>query len=144
MEKRLEHCEHTAVMPCSQDPSEFPCKAACNEVMPCCQKSCSSQCHECQLVSSSTGIRDQHKSHKCGRILHCQHPCSQLCAEGHNSVCGTASCREPCRQSCSHHICPLGCSEPCNPCVMPCPWKCDHHECSVPCGSVSLFALHLP
>lgn len=106
--------------------------------MPCCQRSCTSRCNECQSVSRTPGTRDRHKGHRCGRILHCQHPCSQSCEQGHNDVCGNADCKAPCRQSCSHHICHLGCSEPCTPCVMPCPWKCEHHECSVPCGSVSM------
>lgn len=137
VEKQLPHCEHRLIMDCCQDPSEVRCQALCNKSMACCQQSCKSRCCECQQVSPVAGTRDQHKGHPCGRIMHCQHPCTQLCDTNHKEVCGIADCREACRQSCTHHICKLGCSAPCTPCVMPCPWKCEHHECAVPCGSVS-------
>lgn len=126
-------------MDCCRDPSEVHCQAVCNKPMTCCQQSCKSRCCECQQVSSVPRTRDQHKGHPCGRIMHCQHPCAQLCDANHKEVCGTEDCHQPCRQSCSHHTCTLGCSTPCTPCVMPCPWKCEHHECAVPCGSVSSF-----
>ena len=142
VEKQLPHCEHRVVMDCCQDPSEIRCQVACSQTMECCQQACKSRCYECQQVSPLPGTRNQHKGHPCGRIMHCQHPCSQLCDVGHKDVCGTADCQAPCRQSCSHHLCPLGCSTPCTPCVMSCPWKCEHHECLVPCGSVSTFSLH--
>ncbi|KIM23243.1 hypothetical protein M408DRAFT_264970, partial [Serendipita vermifera MAFF 305830] len=135
VEKRLPDCEHRVVVDCFEDPSEIQCRVLCGELMACCQRLCNSRCCECQHVSALPGTRDEHKRHPCGRIMHCQHPCLQPCEIGHGDVCGTSDCSQACRQSCDHHICPLGCSAPCTPCVMPCPWKCEHHECRVPCGS---------
>jgi hypothetical protein len=133
-------CEHRMVLDCFQDPADVSCPKMCNGTMRCCEKPCKSRCGECQLVSSTPGTRDQHKGHTCNRVMHCQHLCPQLCTKDHNEKCGTSDCQGPCRQSCSHHTCRRGCSEPCQPCMEACPWKCEHHECYVPCGSVSTYS----
>jgi hypothetical protein len=143
VENNLPGCGHRALLSCSEDPSYHRCTKVCGEIMKCCQKLCQSRCGNCQEVSSIPGIRDAHGSHPCGRTLHCQHPCKELCGQDHSQSCGYADCTAPCRQSCSHHICTLGCSVPCTPCAMPCPWNCRHYNCSVPCGSVSSLKFRL-
>ncbi|PVF97899.1 P-loop containing nucleoside triphosphate hydrolase protein [Serendipita vermifera] len=142
VKRSLSGCEHVAEMPCFQDPSTFICRERCAQAMDCCQKVCNSACSDCQAVSTAPGRRDAHKVHICGRTLHCQHECREACSVEHKGICGTVDCKAPCRQSCSHHPCNLGCSEPCRPCAMPCLWKCDHHQCSVPCGSVRVCNLY--
>lgn len=139
VEKQLPNCEHRHTLYCWQDPEDYLCAAVCGKTLPCCQKTCQSPCHDCQAVSPSPKERDEHKSHQCGRIMHCQHTCQQICTTDHKEKCGTANCMGPCLQSCTHTKCILGCSTPCNPCVMQCPWSCPHHKCDVPCGSVGIF-----
>jgi hypothetical protein len=138
VKKRLPNCEHEAILPCSEDVREFRCPSICGEFMGCCQRTCKRRCADCQEVSSTAGTRDAHTTHFCGRILHCQHPCKEVCGQDHNRLCGYNDCPEPCRQSCSHHQCERGCSKPCTPCAMACPWVCEHWACPVPCGSVRI------
>lgn len=142
VQKHLLRCEHTAVMPCWQDPSTFICKERCGGTMECCSKACKSLCSECQ--SASVGptvltlrtqvVRAVHLSHPCDRSLYCQHSCGLDCSQDHH--CNTR-CKQACRQQCLHHKCSKPCSEPCAPCMEPCPWSCAHHSCPVLCGSVS-------
>ncbi|KAF8808643.1 hypothetical protein BYT27DRAFT_7188610 [Phlegmacium glaucopus] len=137
MEKDLPSCEHTAIMSCGQDPSDYSCLARCDRLMECCSKICRSRCHECQTenVKQEDGkvARARHQTHPCEKRLHCSHPCRAECSSSHEH---TKQCMERCRQSCQHAHCQLACSEPCDPCQEACGWNCDHYSCPVPCGSI--------
>ena len=124
MEKNLPSCEHTAVMPCGQDPSVYSCLARCDRIMECCSKICRFRCHECQNENEKQEdgkvIRTQHRLHPCEKRLHCSHPCREKCSSSHEH---TKRCMEDCRQSCGHAKCQSRCSEPCAPCQEPCGWS---------------------
>ena len=124
MEKYLPSCEHTAVMPCGQDPSVYSCLARCDHLMECCSKTCRFLCHQCQTEDQwqedGKVIRTQHRPHPCEKRLHCSHPCREKCSSSHEH---TKRCMEECRQSCKHAKCHLRCSEPCAPCQEPCGWS---------------------
>jgi len=124
VEKKLPHCEHAAIMACSDDPSQHMCSARCGLPMKCCSKICNSLCHECQKssekpVEGQNILRTAHKSHPCQKEIHCGHRCQEKCSENHKH---TVKCKEKCRQSCTHAQCRLPCSVPCAPCQQPCPW----------------------
>ncbi|KAI0316338.1 AAA domain-containing protein [Amylostereum chailletii] len=144
VEKRLLHCEHTAMMACFEDPGKASCEAICDSAMTCCSRSCNAKCFQCQKLSIPpdapvpAGIipRVRHESHPCDRILKCQHVCGLDCSPNHNC---NGQCGQPCRQQCSprgYHACPKACWETCSPCTEPCLWTCPHIACPVPCGSV--------
>ena len=124
MEKNLPSCEHSAIMPCGQDPSVHPCLARCDQDMECCSKKCRFHCHECQNENEKQEdgkvVRTQHRPHPCEKRLHCSHPCREKCSSSHEH---TKKCMEDCRQSCKHAKCHLRCSEPCAPCQEPCGWS---------------------
>src|ERR1700734_3727912 len=117
MEKNLPSCEHTAVMPCGQDPLFYRCLVRCDRLMECCSKICRFRCHECQAenVQQEDGkvARIQHRAHPCEKRLHCSHPCREKCSSNHEH---TKKCMEDCRQSCKRARCHLRCSDPCAPC----------------------------
>ncbi|KAI0628064.1 hypothetical protein C8Q77DRAFT_1068619 [Trametes polyzona] len=138
--KQLLSCEHTAMMPCHQDPARFACREPCSGPLQCCSKSCKASCGDCQKLNPhappATGgriARANHRSHPCERPMYCQHNCGLPCSREHE--CNT-KCQGPCRQQCTHHRCPKPCSEPCAPCMEPCPWSCPHFSCPVLCGSI--------
>lgn len=121
--KDLPHCEHTAPMTCSADPSAHLCKAPCGEIMGCCGKTCKARCHQCQQKNTTPegerSQRTQHNLHPCQKPLFCEHLCQEPCSDDHKH---TVSCNKPCRQACSHTRCQLPCSAPCAPCQEPCTW----------------------
>ena len=140
--KQLPHCEHSAVMPCHQDPETFHCTEPCRGVLSCCSRTCKAVCSECQKVTIErtestvpTGkiTRTSHRTHPCERMLYCQHKCGLACSQDHE--CNTA-CSEKCRQQCSHNRCTQPCHVACAPCMEPCMWQCEHAACPVLCGSV--------
>lgn len=136
MDKQLPHCEHTARMPCSEDPSDHHCIIRCGKLMNCCSKLCKAQCYICQRENpGSEGPiqRLRHSPHPCEKRLYCEHQCAERCSEDHQH---TTSCKAKCRQICAHAQCRLPCSVPCAPCQEPCTWNCSHYTCPVPCGSV--------
>ncbi|KAG9309778.1 hypothetical protein JVU11DRAFT_10152 [Chiua virens] len=130
--KQLPSCEHSAPMPCSQDPEDYRCRARCAELMTCCGKACSALCDDCQAVNTDTE-RTKHTSHPCQKSLYCEHTCQEPCSEGHEH---TTRCKHKCRQVCPHAQCKRPCHVPCAPCKQPCTWSCAHYTCPVPCGSV--------
>ncbi|EJD52447.1 P-loop containing nucleoside triphosphate hydrolase protein [Auricularia subglabra TFB-10046 SS5] len=131
--KTLPHCEHTATMPCSTDPTQWQCQEPCGMIVQSCSHVCAARCCECQQHGRAAG---QHKPHAgCGRHLFCGHPCVALCGSTDAHTC-TTNCKYPCRQSCAHFSCRKPCGEPtCEPCKEPCTWTCPHYSCGVPCGS---------
>ncbi|KAH8998233.1 hypothetical protein EDB86DRAFT_3234341 [Lactarius hatsudake] len=140
--KRLPGCEHSGVMACSGDPTNFECKELCGGQTTCCSRTCKSRCHECQKVTRDnaaprTGalrpVRTHHKSHPCERTLKCQHMCGLACSSDHSC---NPKCPQSCRQRCGHQKCQKECWEPCPPCMEPCEWRCPHHTCPVVCGSI--------
>ncbi|KAH9048674.1 hypothetical protein EDB83DRAFT_2507364 [Lactarius deliciosus] len=140
--KRLPGCEHSGVMACSGDPTNFECKEVCGGQTTCCSRTCKSRCHECQKVTRDnaaprTGalrpVRTHHKSHPCERTLKCQHMCGLACSSDHSC---NPKCPQSCRQRCGHQKCQKECWEPCPPCMEPCEWRCPHHTCPVVCGSI--------
>lgn len=140
VQKKLVGCEHSAKMACSADPAKVFCSARCGLTMSCCGKQCTDTCGSCQRRSGTAagGIavpRSKHADHHCGKNLYCQHSCQGKCSQDHD--CSEEACASQCRQSCSHHTCPLPCSQPCPPCMEPCLWTCEHHKCYVVCGAVS-------
>ncbi|KAG9078508.1 hypothetical protein FS749_009464 [Ceratobasidium sp. UAMH 11750] len=142
VEKELPYCEHTAIMPCHQDPSTWTCRAPCTEPLNCCGRPCSSNCSRCVNISSPIPTRSErspgkvarssHPSHTCKKGLRCGHRCKDNCAKGH--VC-SGKCLEPCSQACSHHKCTKRCCDPCTPCMEQCAWVCDHQRCPMTCGT---------
>ncbi|KAK0186426.1 hypothetical protein F5146DRAFT_1161311 [Armillaria mellea] len=141
--KRLSLCGHEAKMRCSDDPRMHRCLRACGGSMSCCGKMCKTSCGDCtKLNLDARGIKEDinlrimralHESHKCERLLFCQHQCGLDCSQDHE--CNT-SCKRACRQRCSHHKCPKPCAEDCPPCAEPCDWICRHLSCPVLCGSI--------
>ncbi|KAG8792975.1 hypothetical protein FRC12_004344, partial [Ceratobasidium sp. 428] len=140
VEKQLPFCEHTATMPCGQDPATYSCQQPCGTAFTCCSKPCTAKCGACQKLSSPPDAaqlqighiaRTQHPKHLCGRVLRCGHTCKDECKEGH--AC-SGICKEQCRQICPHGGCRLPCSMPCKPCLRPCAWTCPHIQCPSACG----------
>ncbi|KAH7335672.1 hypothetical protein B0J17DRAFT_667287 [Rhizoctonia solani] len=140
VEKQLPFCEHTAKMPCSQNPATYSCQEPCGTGFTCCSKPCAAKCGNCQKLSSppdagrlQTGriVRTQHPKHLCGRILRCGHTCKDECKEGHTC---SGTCKDKCRQICPHGGCRQPCSAPCRPCMQPCAWNCPHVQCPSACG----------
>ncbi|KIK93721.1 hypothetical protein PAXRUDRAFT_828683 [Paxillus rubicundulus Ve08.2h10] len=136
--KALPRCEHTASMPCSQEPEHHRCLARCTNWMTCCSKSCNASCYQCQASNPQPDEegavkRIKHLYHSCEKRLYCEHPCQQPCSDDHEH---TMRCTAKCRQVCSHTQCNRECSFPCAPCKQPCTWTCPHYICPVPCGSV--------
>ena len=129
--KTLPGCEHEASMACSDDPRQFPCRAACSGSMSCCGRPCKSTCHQCQLLNVDripTGEdaevqapvqRVKHLEHPCERLLFCGHLCGNSCSTDHEC---TTVCKQTCRQVCPHARCRDFCSIPCAPCQEPCTW----------------------
>lgn len=142
--KKLPHCEHSARMLCSADPTQVRCTAICKAEMVCCGKPCPSECGQCQqhntrqeqhLIAGVTP-RIKHGHHPCTKTLPCQHPCGGDCSDQHD--CSEVICTKPCQQRCEHHRCGLPCSAPCAPCKEFCKWICDHQKCPLSCGAVSV------
>ncbi|KAK0433784.1 hypothetical protein EV421DRAFT_1718181 [Armillaria borealis] len=143
--KQLLLCGHETTVCCSDDLRNHKCLKACGGTMPCCGRSCQSSCWDCttlNLPSAAPGTegvlalavkRTLHKSHKCERLLFCQHKCGLDCSQDHEC---NISCAQACRQRCSHHKCPKRCAEDCAPCAQPCDWICPHLCCPVLCGSI--------
>ncbi|KAF8813222.1 P-loop containing nucleoside triphosphate hydrolase protein, partial [Phlegmacium glaucopus] len=135
MEKDLPLCEHTAIMSCGQDPSDYSCLARCDRLMECCSKICRSRCHECQTdnVKQEDGkvARAQHRTHPCEKRLHCSHPCRAKCSSSHEH---TKRCMERLSLTLLGALCSLSRTM----------WmvgfflllSCDHYSCPVPCGSI--------
>ncbi|KAH9048671.1 hypothetical protein EDB83DRAFT_2632697, partial [Lactarius deliciosus] len=140
--KRLPGCEHSGVMACGRDPTNFECKELCGSQTTCCSRTCKSRCHECQKVTRDNAtpgpgalrpVRTHHKSHPCERTLKCRHLCGLACSSDHSC---NPKCSQSCRQRCGHQKCQKECWEPCPPCMEPCEWRCTHHSCPVVCGSI--------
>ncbi|KAH9038181.1 hypothetical protein EDB85DRAFT_526111 [Lactarius pseudohatsudake] len=140
--KRLPGCEHSGVMACGRDPTNFECKELCGSQTTCCSRTCKSRCHECQKVTRDNAtpgsgavrpVRTHHKSHPCERTLKCRHLCGLACSSDHSC---NPKCPQSCRQRCGHQKCQKECWEPCPPCMEPCEWRCTHHSCPVACGSI--------
>ncbi|KAH9011570.1 hypothetical protein EDB85DRAFT_1108865 [Lactarius pseudohatsudake] len=140
--KRLPGCEHSGIMACSGDPTDFECKELCGGQTTCCSRTCKSRCHECQKVTRDHAapgagapppVRTHHKSHPCERTLKCQHLCGLACSSDHSC---DPKCSQSCRKRCDHQKCQKGCWEPCPPCMKPCKWRCPHHSCPVVCGLI--------
>jgi hypothetical protein len=139
--KQLLSCEHTAYMPCHQDPTTYKCQEQCGVGYTCCSRSCNSQCGDCQKLNSAQDdqdyiVRAMHPPHPCGRRLFCGHECKDDCKVGHQC---SGLCNELCRQICPHNACLKPCSTPCNPCVKKCSWVCGHATCPATCGMVCIY-----
>ncbi|KZV95021.1 P-loop containing nucleoside triphosphate hydrolase protein [Exidia glandulosa HHB12029] len=132
VQKKLPNCDHSAVMSCSEDASQWKCQESCGMNNPLCGHVCKGRCHECQVPGNAS--ERKHVRHACGRHLFCQHPCAAPCGESGDHHC-TTDCRFKCRQVCSHFSCKKPCGAPCEPCKEPCRWSCPHYSCPVPCGS---------
>ncbi|KAH8981146.1 hypothetical protein EDB92DRAFT_2055683 [Lactarius akahatsu] len=140
--KRLPGCEHSGIMACSGDPTNFECKEVCGGDTSCCGRTCKSRCYECQKVTRDSAapragavppVRTHHTSHSCERTLKCRHLCGLACSSDHSC---NPKCSQSCRQQCGHQRCQKECWEPCPPCMEPCEWRCSHHTCPVVCGSI--------
>ncbi|KEP50889.1 NFX1-type zinc finger protein [Rhizoctonia solani 123E] len=134
--KELPSCEHTAYMPCYQDPATYKCQEQCGVGYACCSKSCNARCGDCQALNTAQENQAQiprvlHPPHPCGRRLFCGHECKDNCEVGHQC---SGSCNDSCRQICPHNVCEKPCSVPCNPCVKKCSWICAHSTCPATCG----------
>ncbi|EMD37515.1 hypothetical protein CERSUDRAFT_114154 [Gelatoporia subvermispora B] len=135
----LLHCDHPAVMKCSEHVKDYLCTAPCEGIMACCGRNCHAQCHRCLALNTapddtnSRSPRLSHVEHPCQKLLYCGHICGAPCSQDHQC---TTVCKNECRQICAHARCKDYCSKPCAPCQEPCIWKCAHHVCPVPCGSV--------
>ncbi|KAI0092232.1 hypothetical protein BDY19DRAFT_929008 [Irpex rosettiformis] len=140
--KKLPCCEHSAVMSCNRDASNWLCQELCDGIMSCGTKTCKNKCFDCQRLSTPPDavvelkkvVRSTHKTHPCERTLYCQHLCALDCHPKENGC--NSSCQGECRQRCSHHRCDKPCSTPCAPCMEECEWRCPHQECPVACGSI--------
>jgi hypothetical protein len=152
VEKQLPYCEHTALMPCSQDSAAYRCVARCGITMNCCHKTCKSQCYECQGGDPGVEIKGPiprllHRAHPCEQRLYCEHHCQEACSEDHHH---TTKCMATCRQSCAHAQCRSPCSTPCAPCQEPCTWcvYSRYRICAIAkfaeCYVQELPTLHLP
>jgi hypothetical protein len=138
--KKLPSCEHSANMPCHQDPSTFICLEPCGIGYSCCSRSCNASCGDCQKLNSPAEGEDQvsrftHVPHPCGRRLFCDHDCQDNCEVGHKC---SGSCAQQCRQVCPHRKCLKHCSALCYPCVKKCSWQCSHAKCPSTCGMVGV------
>lgn len=139
MNRELPTCEHSANLPCSDDPSKHICRQPCNKAMECCGRTCYADCSTCQGLNpppteeATVIARMRHRQHKCQKVLFCAHSCTNICSQTHEC---TTICLEECRQECSHSKCKSICSNLCSPCKEPCTWKCPHAQCLVPCGSI--------
>ncbi|KAK0211877.1 hypothetical protein IW262DRAFT_1280087 [Armillaria fumosa] len=143
--KQLPLCGHEATVCCSDDLRSHKCLEACGGTMSCCGRPCQSSCWDCMTLNLPPAapevegllalavIHILHQSHKCERLLFCQHKCGLDCSQNHE--CNT-SCAQACRQRCPHHKCPKRCAEDCAPCAEPCDWICPHLCCPVSCGSI--------
>lgn len=121
--KQLPNCEHSVVMPCSMKPEEGVCRESCN-LAAACGHLCIGRCHDCQKLNEKGDghgriTRTRHVSHRCGRMLFCQHPCAEDCGDSASHEC-TNSCQAACRRVCTHAACQKLCGEPCEPCKEPC------------------------
>ncbi|KAH7108419.1 P-loop containing nucleoside triphosphate hydrolase protein [Auriculariales sp. MPI-PUGE-AT-0066] len=144
--KALPRCEHSAMMNCSSRPEDWVCREMCGQPATC-GHVCKARCYDCQQrnikpqddaaehVELAVRIRrENHVPHRCGRMLFCQHPCSEDCGDSEQHKC-TTNCKAACRQVCSHFSCKKLCGVPCEPCKEDCVWTCPHYTCPVPCGS---------
>ncbi|KAF8316395.1 hypothetical protein DL93DRAFT_2193459 [Clavulina sp. PMI_390] len=135
VEYKLPRCEHKTVARCGSDLLSLRCMEPCMEPTTCGRShTCKARCHECQALNPQGSTdRTIHQDHLCGRDLLCGHACREKCSPSHQC---SGTCKSPCRQSCSHHMCRRGCSVPCAPCIDACTWNCTHQKCPLPCGSI--------
>ncbi|OCH91424.1 P-loop containing nucleoside triphosphate hydrolase protein [Obba rivulosa] len=137
--RNLPHCDHLAVMRCSEEITNYMCRESCGGIMPCCGRNCAVSCHQCLALNVPPDhaegriARLTHVTHPCQKSLYCGHLCGAPCSQDHTC---TTVCKMECRQVCVHARCKSYCSTPCVPCQEPCTWRCAHYACPVPCGSI--------
>ncbi|KAI1151943.1 hypothetical protein F4825DRAFT_476537 [Nemania diffusa] len=150
-------CGHIMTSPrCWQvrEPGSVSCIALTEKTVPGCDHKVKVPCHE--DVS-----KNMYKcKSRCGFILPCGHPCSEICEgcrtrvdgkvtiEFHPPTCAhscsrschpgedCSPCIRPCDIQCEHSRCSKKCSEPCTPCaVETCSSACPHSQCTMPCAA---------
>ncbi|KAF8465412.1 hypothetical protein BDZ91DRAFT_728296 [Kalaharituber pfeilii] len=73
IQRKLERCGHTAMVPCSQDPTRYRCKMQCQVILPC-QHWCASECWVCDM-----NVHGPCRA-LCGRkYMACPHICGYPC-----------------------------------------------------------------
>lgn len=153
VKKVVPRCQHTQMVPCSQDPATFCCKDRCQNVLPCghlcaspCGKPCTVYCEVKVTLELKCGHSQQdacfYKTH--GTKPECRAPCKHLLKCGHvcQGTCG--KCNQgryhlPCSHKCERllicsHKCRDTCTSSCPPCQLPCENCCIHSQCMKKCG----------
>lgn len=120
-------CGHEVRVRCSmaKDHNELTssCKAACDAELKCGHR-CQGTCGECYQ-----GRFHKNCSHKCTRILFCEHECNA------KTCCvNCPPCKTKCPNRCVHSRCTEKCGQPCAPCKEKCVWRCPHKQCTKLCS----------
>ena len=156
VEKIIEKCQHTQLVPCSVDPKSFVCQMECPKPLNCghkckekCGEICTKECNifvEKELSCGHTAKVECHVDeeegsrrckHPCEEILKCEHKCAGTCGN-----CRQGRLHAPCKEKCSRvlicgHPCKSNCARNCPPCFKNCKYTCQHapcgHKCFLPC-----------
>ncbi|KAH9032058.1 AAA domain-containing protein [Lactarius pseudohatsudake] len=140
--KRLPGCEHSGIMACSGDPTNFECKELCGGDTTCCGRTCKSRCYECQKVTRDNAapragavppVRTHHTMPTlCGLACSSDHSCNPKCSLVVSAAVWPSEmpkeCWEPC-PPCMGHICSR------LPCDKACEWRL---ECGHRCPSIDI------
>uniref|UniRef100_A0A672HCA1 RZ-type domain-containing protein n=1 Tax=Salarias fasciatus TaxID=181472 RepID=A0A672HCA1_SALFA len=153
VEKVVPQCQHTQMVPCSQDPDTFSCKDRCEKLLPCghpCVSPCGKPCNPFCRVKVSLELKCGHtqedacyyKTHdtkpecrtSCNHLLKCGHTCPGTCGR-----CNQGRYHVPCSHPCERllicsHKCRENCTRECPPCQLPCENCCVHSKCMKQCG----------
>ena len=148
--KRIDLCGHDVLMPCHEEPLNYPCTMPCEKALDCthtCQERCSRPCTfhckvkverklscghvtviSCYLDPSEVQCREP-----CNELLDCGHFCSgqcELCRRGRLHIRCWSRCD---RQLVCGHMCDFPCTPTCPPCMKKCNNYCVHSRCQKKC-----------
>lgn len=153
VEKIIPQCQHTQMVPCSQDPATFSCKKHCRRHLPCghpCVSLCGVPCTPFCKVKVTLELKCGHSQEDacfyktqdtkpdcrtpCQHQLKCGHACQGTCGKCHEGRYHLP-CSHPCERLlvCSHK-CRENCTRDCPPCQVPCENCCVHSKCMKQCG----------
>lgn len=153
VKKVIPQCQHTQLVPCHLDPSEFKCLEPCEKLLPCghrCKAKCGYPCTDKCWVKINLTLQCGHTQKdacfyktqaeepfcraSCKHVLKCGHACPGSC-----HACHQGRFHLPCSHKCQRPlICSHTCTEPCTgecpPCKRPCENRCIHSKCMKQCG----------
>ena len=150
VEKRLQKCGHSIMLPCNLTPTSVLCTKQCQKSLPCghfCQALCSEPCSPKCYVNVKKSLPCGHLakvecylkpedvmcSVRCDTLLQCLHSCVGTCGRCHqgrlhihcDSKCG--------RTLVCGHTCTFPCPAECRPCLQKCKNFCPHSKCPKNC-----------